>query len=238
MELRGVLTSWNDQKGFGFIEPDAGGERVFVHISAMRGDARPVTGDAVLYIPGRDAQGRLRAEHMRSEALAVDRPAIRRKPRAEKLQGKAAAPRKPAARRQPRAAAAGSVRNLPAKLILLIMLLALPIAGTVQVLLLGSIWPLAGYLVISLLTFLMYWSDKQKAMKGAWRTPESTLHLAELAGGWPGALVAQQLLRHKTRKASYQVTFWLIVALHQLFWIDWLVLGGRYLGRFIRPWLV
>ena len=37
MERRGVLKSWDDGKGFGFIQPEAGGEQLFVHISAMRG---------------------------------------------------------------------------------------------------------------------------------------------------------------------------------------------------------
>ncbi|MFP5341147.1 MAG: DUF1294 domain-containing protein, partial [Gammaproteobacteria bacterium] len=50
----------------------------------------------------------------------------------------------------------------------------------------------------------------------------------ELAGGWPGALVAQQVFRHKTRKLSYQLTFWLIVVLHQAFWIDLLFIGSGF----------
>ena len=46
------------------------------------------------------------------------------------------------------------------------------------------------------------------------------LHLLELLGGWPGGLIAQQVLRHKTRKLSYQVIFWCIVALHGLAWAE------------------
>jgi len=48
-------------------------------------------------------------------------------------------------------------------------------------------------------------------------------------GGWPGALLAQQLFRHKTRKLSYQLLFWAIVLLHQVFWAAWLFFGGRFL---------
>jgi uncharacterized membrane protein YsdA (DUF1294 family) len=70
------------------------------------------------------------------------------------------------------------------------------------------------YAGVSLLTFAVYRADKEKAVRGEWRTPESTLHLLELLGGWPGALVAQQVLRHKNRKATFQVAFWAIVAVH------------------------
>jgi len=56
--------------------------------------------------------------------------------------------------------------------------------------------------------------DKRSAQRGGRRTPESVLHGLEILGGWPGALVAQTLLRHKTRKVAYQVVLWGIVALH------------------------
>lgn len=68
---------------------------------------------------------------------------------------------------------------------------------------------------ISFLTFFAYRSDKRRAGLGEWRIPESTLHLGDLLGGWPGAFVAQQWFRHKTSKASFQVVFWTIVGLHQ-----------------------
>ena len=55
------------------------------------------------------------------------------------------------------------------------------------------------------------------------------MHITELLGGWPGALIAQQVFRHKTRKASFQTVFWLIVLVHQVFWFDHLVLDGELL---------
>jgi len=76
------------------------------------------------------------------------------------------------------------------------------------------------YGVMSLICFAAYWHDKRKARNRQWRTPETTLHILELLGGWPGGLVAQQVLRHKNRKASFQAVFWCIVALHGLIWAD------------------
>jgi len=114
------------------------------------------------------------------------------------------------------------------KLLIFALLCALPLAGS---LLLwrreGSVLALAVYGVVSGVAFVLYWRDKRKAQTARWRTPENVLHALELAGGWPGALLAQQLFRHKTRKVSFQVVFWLIVLAHQVFWIDQLFLGAH-----------
>lgn len=72
------------------------------------------------------------------------------------------------------------------------------------------------YLLMSPVCFLAYYRDKQKAIHGMQRTPESRLHFYEWLGGWPGGFLAQRLIRHKSRKESYQRQFWLIVAVHVL----------------------
>jgi uncharacterized membrane protein YsdA (DUF1294 family) len=70
----------------------------------------------------------------------------------------------------------------------------------------------AVYAIASAAAFVAYAADKNAARNGARRTPESTLHVLALAGGWPGALIAQAVLRHKTQKASFRAVFWLTVA--------------------------
>jgi len=70
------------------------------------------------------------------------------------------------------------------------------------------------YLAASLAAFIVYAFDKSAATSGRWRTKESTLHFIGLAGGWPGALAAQRLLRHKSRKRSFQIVFWTTVILN------------------------
>ncbi len=79
-------------------------------------------------------------------------------------------------------------------------------------------WPLAIITTMSLLTVLAYAHDKRQAIRGGWRIPEFRLHLLELFGGWPGALVARHWLRHKTQKGSYRRVFWFIVLLHLTLW--------------------
>lgn len=72
----------------------------------------------------------------------------------------------------------------------------------------------AAYAVTSLGCFIAYAMDKSAARARSWRTPETTLLLLGLVGGWPGAVLAQQWLRHKTSKRSFQWKFQLTVALN------------------------
>jgi len=73
---------------------------------------------------------------------------------------------------------------------------------------------LALYLGASTVAFAAYALDKSAAQKDRWRTKESTLQLLGLIGGWPGALIAQTLLRHKSKKKSFQLVFWVTVLLN------------------------
>ena len=109
-------------------------------------------------------------------------------------------------------------------LVVLVLLVALPGYALSRV----AVWIdwriLAGTAVaVSLFTYFSYRSDKRRAESAQWRIPESTLHLCELLGGWPGAFFAQRKFRHKTAKSSYQVTFWAIVLIHQYLALDFLM---------------
>jgi uncharacterized membrane protein YsdA (DUF1294 family) len=87
----------------------------------------------------------------------------------------------------------------------------------------GSLSPLvpAIYLAASVAAFFCYRADKLAAVAGHRRMPENTLLALGLLGGWPGALMAQHALRHKTRKASFQALFWTTVVINglALYWI-------------------
>lgn len=83
---------------------------------------------------------------------------------------------------------------------------------------------LVWYIGISIATIMAYALDKRAAGIGRRRTPERRLHQLELLGGWPGALVAQQLLRHKTQDRRFRKIFWLctianIAALGVIAWL-------------------
>ena len=70
------------------------------------------------------------------------------------------------------------------------------------------------FLLINVLTMAMYGADKQAARKGMCRVPEATLLVFGVTGGWPGAIVGQQLFRHKTQKQPFKTWFMLSVILN------------------------
>ncbi|WP_307852442.1 DUF1294 domain-containing protein [Glaciihabitans sp. dw_435] len=78
------------------------------------------------------------------------------------------------------------------------------------------IWVAGVYIVASVVCFVLYAMDKSAAVAGRRRISEKTLHLVAMAGGWPGAIVAQQTLRHKTVKRSFRWVFWITVAVNLL----------------------
>ena len=89
----------------------------------------------------------------------------------------------------------------------------------------------AAYLVASVGCFVAYARDKSAARRGNRRTPEATLLLLGLVGGWPGAVLAQQWLRHKTSKTAFQWKFYLTVALN----LGLLLVLSRQFGKLAAP---
>lgn len=114
-----------------------------------------------------------------------------------------------------------------------------PVVGALVILIfiteyivLSLLWPLplwvAGlYLGFSVACFLLYAEDKSKARHGRWRVAESSLQVVALIGGWPGAIAAQQLLRHKTRKRGFQFVFWTAVVVNMAALAILVVVLGR-----------
>ena len=187
MRLQGKLSEWDDARAFGFVQPNGGGERCFVHIRAFGArDRRPALGDVITYAVERDAQGRRNAAQVR---FALQRGGARNTPSTER-KGPDIVPRKT------------------------IALLFLAGISGLTVWMHWPMWLPAAYLGLSGVTFLWYWHDKSAAQNDRRRTPESTLQLLALLCGWPGALLAQSLLRHKNRKMPFQRMFWLVMVIN------------------------
>ena len=222
MEQRGVLKSWDDQQGFGFISGAQGD--IFVHISAVKGNQRPTAQMQVYYVAAKDGKGGWRATHMRGLALAIDEPEMRQSTNHKLIKQQAG---------QTGKQQTSSVSTKEASWKTVLFLLSLTVLGYgLTVLYFKKSWRLLAviYLLASLFSFVQYWIDKRRAQENERRIPESSLHLVEFLGGWPGAFLAQKVLRHKTRKFSYQLSYWLIVLLHLIVWVDVLFLGQALLG--------
>ena len=186
MRFDGKLKSWNDERGFGFIEPLQGGEEILVHIKSFpSGTGRPKPGLTLTFEVERGPRGKKRAKAVQFGRPSRNAPAPRRE--------------SPAAWTLPRLVA------LPAFAVLYAY-----IASRWSV----SAWVAITYAVASLFAFFAYAFDKSAARRGRWRTSEGTLHLFALACGWPGALLAQQWLRHKSSKPSFVAAFWATVAVN------------------------
>lgn len=82
---------------------------------------------------------------------------------------------------------------------------------------------IAWYACASLAAFTAFAWDKHRARSGGWRTSERTLHLVTVAGGWPGTLLAMQILRHKNRKPFFWFVAGFAAAIHGSFWL-WILL--------------
>ena len=198
----GTLSSWNDDRGFGFVSPLGTGRRVFVHISAFpAGSARPLVGDTLSFgIESSDGKDR-------ATAVSSSRPVRFVAGGGSRASDRHTPPRAP----RPKAAPA-----LPSYLMLAAFAaLYLGVWSEWRI----PIWVHALYLGASVITFVVYAVDKRAAGTSRRRVPENTLHLLELAGGWPGAIVAQQTLRHKTAKRSFRVAFWAAVAVNILLFV-------------------
>jgi uncharacterized membrane protein YsdA (DUF1294 family)/cold shock CspA family protein len=190
MPFTGTIQSWQDDRGFGFIEPAQGGQTVFVHIKSFtsRGGSRPQVGQRVTFEVELNAQGKKRAKNVAvvsaAKVSAVQRQRQRRAVDSPAQWGTA------------------SLFALPA---FLLVYLAVAVFWRVP----G--WVAALYAGASVVCALVYAIDKSAAVAGRWRVSESTLHTLSLVGGWPGALVAQQVLRHKSNKAAFRAVFWATV---------------------------
>ncbi len=185
MRYQGKLVEWNDAKGFGFMLPNAGGMKFFVHMHDFANrQRRPELNDLITFEMGRDKSGRNCA--IKAALVPTPQQRIQREQRA-----------------QQRAGAQSFAYYVAGFWILLLCV------GTVTKFL---PWQFTlAVTLLSVITYGVYSGDKQAAESGRRRTPENTLHLLALLGGWPGAAIAQRRLRHKTAKQSFRSVYWLTV---------------------------
>ena len=216
--LNARLVQWHPDKGYGFLQ--LGSNRIFLHVNQlMAGHPPPKVGVFFLFSMGRDAEGRTCAVNAREVGWTAPRTSEGLAPTRD-LKGM----------RRPTLLPTPPRRWLPSRehrlqadhVAFLLFLLVLPGLALHRL-----AWPplTVGIAAVALsaVTYLTYALDKMRAQSRDWRIPETTLHALSLLGGWPGAFLAQQHIRHKSAKVSFQVVFWLTVLAWQLVSLDYLL---------------
>lgn len=202
MRYQGKVTNWKDDQGFGFVTPNGGGQKAFVHIKAFSSSSRrPIEGDIITYELATDENGRFFAKNIRFAVSATTSSTSNK--------------------------SSSFGTNFAILFGLLFVLSAL--LGRLPLEILGF------YFTSSIVTFFAYAIDKSAAQNNRWRTKESTLHLFSLIGGWPGALLAQKTLRHKSKKQEFQTVFWVTV-ITNCFTLGWLLVtksGSTFLSSIL-----
>jgi uncharacterized membrane protein YsdA (DUF1294 family)/cold shock CspA family protein len=179
MRIDGTLKSWNDERGFGFIDPTQGGQEIFVHIRAFQvRTERPQIGQRLTFEVEVGPDGKKRAKLV--QRVRVTHTASRR-------------------RNSQAQTGTASYFAIPA-----FLLLYLFVATVWSV----PNWVAGRYVVTSAVCLIAYVVDKSAAVAGRWRVSEGTLIFLGLVGGWPGAIVAQQVVRHKSSKVEFRSAFW------------------------------
>lgn len=183
MRIEGAVKTWNDERGFGFIEPLHGGQEIFVHIKAfVSRPGRPEVGQRVTFEIEIAPDGKKRAKYV--EVVRSKLQNVRARNNNTAQWGTA------------------TLFAIPAFFVLFAIAAFLWKVPS---------WVAGLYLGASVVCFIVYAVDKSAAAADRWRVSENTLLVLGLIGGWPGAIVAQQILRHKSNKATFRTQFWATV---------------------------
>ena len=202
---KGKIIKWNDDKGFGFILPSDSQKNIFVHIKSFSDKSvRPAEGQDVTYTVQKNVDGRDSAIKVsRSTDNIVNN-------RASSNRNKNITPTYNRINTKNIKLENKSTHSISPLYLMIILgfvgfLLRFTIEGKLPLIVIVI------YIAMGILTYYVYSEDKDSAINNERRTSEKHLLKLSLFGGWIGALIAQQKYRHKTKKTSFQMSFWITV---------------------------
>ena len=193
----GHLSGWNEARGFGFLKPVGGGPDAFAHIRAFAKDDRHIE-EGHLYSYTAETD---KAGRLRAADIRPVRPVIPGPSFLQKFLTRSA-----------------RLLVIPA-----FLFIAVAVAMSTDI---STIWFVV-YGVASLACFIGYALDKRAAEHKQWRVSETILLMVGLVGGWPGAIIAQELFRHKTKKPAFRTLFWMSVAINMAAFVQINVFAAR-----------
>ena len=201
IQQQGRIIKWQEGRGTGFIETEAG-ESILFHVSELKAAYLPKVGDEVIFTIGKDSMGRIEAQQI--QEFADVKLSIMNKSQ-EKYQHNS--------KYQQQRSYQAEFEAMRKKHLLLgigfyAVLILLAVMGKLSWLFI--VW----YILLGLITYLIYARDKLAAQRGRWRIPESTLHILSVLGGWVGAMIAQNYLRHKSKKSEFRMTYYATILIN------------------------
>ncbi|MFN3912866.1 DUF1294 domain-containing protein [Hyphomonas sp.] len=197
LRVRGRLINWSDERGFGFLAPDGGGQDVFVHASAFAKEGRHIEiGLEYEFTVDFGKDGRPKAKRVTRVVVAKAAPSL----------------------------LSQIVQRGPRFLVIPAFLFIVLAIASVQPI--SENWFVI-YGVASVACFAGYGLDKLAANQKAWRVSETILLLIGLVGGWPGGILGQEIFRHKTQKRSFRTLFWMSVAINMAAFVQINVFAAR-----------
>ncbi len=199
---QGHVVKFDSERKFGFIKPQGFDKEIFFHIRGFRAGRDPKIGEQVIFEIGQDNSGRPVAIHIQ-EALFVAK-------KQQEHQIRQQAKRAYQERQKQKHGTPNLLCAFAIGYFLLMSALSIKMSLTNS---LSNMIPVY-YLVVSVVSFVLYYHDKSKAARDDWRTPESTLHAVDVLGGWIGATFAHKLLNHKATKAAFRRVFYVTIMLN------------------------
>jgi len=202
LRKRGTINKWDDEKGFGFILPDDSTKIIFVHIKSFTDrNIRPSINQKVTYTVQNNSDGKQSATNV---SRSTDNP-IRSRTNINKKFVKENIKKKQTTFEDTSKHNISIISLFFVGGFILFLFYFTMVAEKLPVTI------IVVYLIMSMFTYFTYKLDKMKAINNGYRVPEKMLLLLSLLGGWIGALIAQEQFRHKNKKISFQVPFWLVV---------------------------
>lgn len=205
LKKKGKIIKWDDAKGFGFILPQDSKKHIFVHIKYFADKSiRPSVNQDVIYTVFKDKDGKQSAINV---TRATDKLLDNKQ---NNIKKKNFSLRSVSSQNSNFKIDYKSTHSIG----IFYMMFVLSFLAFLLYSFINGKLPLSiiiFYGTMGVITYFAYSSDKSKAITEEYRTPETLLHILSLVGGWMGAIIAQQRFRHKTKKSSFQILFWIIV---------------------------
>ncbi|MDO4449365.1 MAG: DUF1294 domain-containing protein [Moraxella sp.] len=194
---QGIILNFDPDKGYGFIHM-VSQKDLFFHVREYRPNKQPTVGESVVFELGEDKQGRICATNIQELSFVLQKQ-HQKQQKIQKRQAYEAYQE----RRKQKHGVLNTICVIAMSYFALVCIAVLFFNFSKMIL----FW----YVIMSIASFIAYYTDKQYAKTDDWRIPEKTLHIIDVLGGWIGASFAHKFLNHKATKAEFRGMFYITI---------------------------